>query len=211
MIYDHLHKRHAGGLPISGYSKTTHFRARTNAIFTAIFMLALTLMCIAIILCNLLDSDKIGLIAVLTVWMFFLAYFCIERAIYYFKISSTQVITAPDGLHIYGYAACDFRKIKGEEELAKCFRKRTNEWIHLTWAQIFRMERLRLNQGTGSALIVHTTTNGCIILDLDCFPMRITAEISKYKQVEEIYSINECRRPHTHSHSTPKKHKRRKS
>lgn len=210
LIFDLLHKHHAGGLPIPGYNKTTHFRARWNAIFSGVFILAIGLLCLALPYFVLRGTDKIWAIIVAFVGMLPMTYLCIERTIYYFRFSSSQVITGPDGLRIYGYSTCDLRKIKDEEDLARRFRKRSNRWIHLTWPQAIRIGRLRLNQGTGSALIIHSATHGDILLDLDCFPMRILPEISKYKQVEEIYSLDEYHNPYSHRRPTKKKQKRRK-
>lgn len=207
LIYDLLHKHYAGGLPIAGYSKTTHFRARWNAIFSGVFILALGLLCLALPYFILRGTDEIWAIIIAFGSMLFIAYVCFERAVYYFRLSSSQVVTGPDGLRIYGYSTCDLRKIKDEDDLATRFRKRSNRWIHLTWAQAIRIGRLRLNQGTGAALIIHSAIHGDILLDLDCFPMRITAEISKYKQVEEIYSLDEYHIPHRRP--TKKKRKRR--
>lgn len=210
LIMGLVYKHYAGGIPIAGYSKTTHFRARWNAIINGVFMLALGLLSLALPYFIVRGTDKIWAIIIAFGSMLFIAYVCFERAVYYFRFSSSQVITGPDGLRIYGYSTCDLRKIKDEDDLATRFRKRSNRWVHLTWAQAIRIGRYRLNQGTGAALIIHSATHGDILLDLDCFPMRITAEISKYKQVEEIYSLDEYHNPHSYRRPTKKKRKRRK-
>lgn len=210
LIMGLVYKHYAGGLPIAGYDKTTHFRARWNAIISGVFMLAVGLGCLALPYFIVRGTDKIWAIIIVFGSMLFMVYVSFERAIYYFRFSTSQVITGPDGLRIYGHSTCDLRKIKDEEDLASRFRKRSNKWVHLTWAQAIRIGRLRLNQGTGSALIIHSATNGDILLDLDCFPMRITAEISKYKQVEEIFSLAEYHNPYAHRRPTKKKRKRRK-
>lgn len=222
-ISDVLHIFHARRPPIPGYDKTTCFSAKARAIESIVASCLILSACILwpfFAFPDCLLSVKGVLLSILgVIGSIVVGYLSVQQVIYLYRLIPFKIITAPDGLHIYGYDIYYREQTVNDSILKSLFAPEKGkeiqyQWVDLEWNQIRRIGRSihKGYRGRIGKLLVRLALDIDIVVPLDCFSLRVTAEVAKYKLCRDYISVDDFRKDSYRNFPTNKKkqkHRRR--